>query len=94
MSSPGSDVLALGCGHFYCKDCWVYYLDELLSRGLECIEATCIDPTCNFIVDENVYKSVLDPKSFAQYEKLVSHSYVVYNPRVCHSIIYFCAYIY
>lgn len=82
MEYDGSEVLALACGHFYCVNCWAYYLETQINEGPFCIFTTCIDPKCNYIVPEEVFSKVLSPEVNSNYLGYMEKSSIIYNPLV------------
>lgn len=43
---PLSEASALGCGHWFCNDCWTGFLLSQINGGPECIYATCPGYSC------------------------------------------------
>jgi len=42
-----TDVVALGCKHFFCVDCWMPYLHLKIEEGPQCITTTCPQHGCH-----------------------------------------------
>ncbi|EGD74048.1 ariadne protein [Salpingoeca rosetta] len=59
------ELLQIGCGHGFCHECWVAYLEEkILSQGKQSIE--CPEYNCNILVDESTVTSLLKGPAHAE----------------------------
>ncbi|VDD83706.1 unnamed protein product [Mesocestoides corti] len=87
VSSPPSEMLGLGCGHFFCRPCWLSYLqckimDENQGSRLACPAYQCE----NLIADESVTDLLLTStqeihrqRVYRRFQKLVVNSFVLQN---------------
>ena len=55
---PGSDLIALKCGHWFCRDCWSQYLQSKIDDGPSCVTTHCPYPKCQLAVDELLFQEV------------------------------------
>eukprot|EP00957_Ditylum_brightwellii_P192000 14616668-Ditylum_brightwellii.AAC.1 len=46
------DMIAMPCGHEYCRDCWRGFINNMLKEGTECLNYTCPRVGCNEKVTE------------------------------------------
>eukprot|EP00948_MAST-09A_sp_MAST-9A-sp1_P000038 g38.t1 len=56
-----TECYALGCGHYFCLDCWKQYLTQAIRSGPRCVSATCPKCECDARVDDKVYRDILLP---------------------------------
>jgi len=50
------------CTHTFCTDCWVNYLMEQLRKGVEGIDAPCMQAGCNVRVGHSQFLRLLEGK--------------------------------
>ncbi|OQS02209.1 hypothetical protein THRCLA_05392 [Thraustotheca clavata] len=74
-----SELVALGCKHFFCHECWVFYLQHKISEGPLCITTTCPEHGCKERVSDAIFKKLLPPAEYAKYDKYVLRSFVDIN---------------
>ncbi|KAF0699866.1 Aste57867_9576 [Aphanomyces stellatus] len=77
-----SQLVALGCKHFFCVDCWVPYLQIKIAEGPACITTTCPQHGCNERVSDLIFQKLLPKENFAKYEKYLLRSFVDINKTV------------
>lgn len=53
---------SLGCKHQFCTHCWQEYLMEELQKGVDGIEASCMQAGCNCKVPHSVFLNMLEGK--------------------------------
>ncbi|KAI1288003.1 E3 ubiquitin-protein ligase ariadne-1 [Halotydeus destructor] len=76
------ELSGVGCGHAFCKDCWMQYLktkveDEGSDRLL------CPALNCDALVDDIVVLNLLcDQKARRKYYKLIANNFVSFNKRL------------
>jgi len=52
------DMIAMPCGHEYCRDCWRGFINNMLQEGTECLNYTCPRVGCNEkVTEEEVNKA-------------------------------------
>jgi ariadne-1 len=67
----------LGCGHYFCVDCWNAYLEvKIVEEGVSQL-IRCPQSSCSIIVDEKtVFKLLLSEEVKKKYEMFIANSYV------------------
>eukprot|EP01112_Ceratiomyxa_fruticulosa_P005515 TRINITY_DN1616_c0_g1_i1.p1 TRINITY_DN1616_c0_g1~~TRINITY_DN1616_c0_g1_i1.p1 ORF type:complete len:552 (-),score=106.20 TRINITY_DN1616_c0_g1_i1:106-1665(-) len=79
---PINETISLSCAHRYCLDCWKNYLSlKVQDEGSHCVWTKCPSPGCNVLVDETVFKKVLDPVAFGRYSAFLVKTFVDNNPH-------------
>eukprot|EP00670_Eutreptiella_braarudii_P010211 CAMPEP_0174311368 /NCGR_PEP_ID=MMETSP0810-20121108/3671_1 /TAXON_ID=73025 ORGANISM="Eutreptiella gymnastica-like, Strain CCMP1594" /NCGR_SAMPLE_ID=MMETSP0810 /ASSEMBLY_ACC=CAM_ASM_000659 /LENGTH=499 /DNA_ID=CAMNT_0015419593 /DNA_START=109 /DNA_END=1605 /DNA_ORIENTATION=- len=79
---PGSDLIALKCGHWFCRDCWSQYLQSKIDDGPSCVTTHCPYPKCQLAVDELLFQEVLPEKPLSKYRQYILRSFVEDNPYI------------
>lgn len=69
----------LKCGHFFCGDCWVAYLENKLEDVLTCISSTCPQEGCNYVIPENVFKIFIKGPRIKEFEKVIYKNFTDNN---------------
>ena len=79
-------LIALKCKHYFCTDCWEYYLTEKSEELLTCLQSSCPSKGCNLIVPERMfYKYISSTKYINLYTKAVLKNYTENNKfmKIC-----------
>lgn len=89
-SKPGiSKGFALCCNHWFCKPCYVEYLQRKISDGPSCTKTTCPQYKCPEVVTNSVFKSllhglnVIDPEQSTEEIMMISSA-----SGICKSVKY------
>lgn len=77
-----SPLIGLGCGHLFCRKCWITYLStKIIEDGQSSI--TCAALECNMLVDDQtILTLVTDRQVKLVYQKLITNSYVGCNKQM------------
>lgn len=75
-------LLAMPCGHSFCKDCWKDFCNAALSEGPLVVSTTCPQAGCTEVVtDEEMRKSLGEGSpEFSKYQAFQLRSFVESNP--------------
>ena len=78
-------LFQMGCGHPFCKECWVQYLEEnISSHGKEKI--TCPEYKCDIVVDEftieDLLKAAGQEETLARFYQRVADAIVQRRPTL------------
>lgn len=77
------ELMALGCGHAFCRNCWVMYLSTRIMAEGQSGRITCAALHCTMLVDDQtVLPLVSDPKVKLRYQQLITNSYVECNKQM------------
>ena len=77
-----NDVFGMSCGHDdFCKECWMHYLQEALSRGPACVYTTCPNASCQEVVTQ-VEIHELAPSLEPKFHQFQLKSFVESNPMM------------
>ena len=52
-------MLGLGCGHFYCRTCWLSYLQSMILDENQVNRLTCPAYQCDWLIDDDSVGSLL-----------------------------------
>lgn len=78
-----SQLIALICGHAFCRNCWSMYLSTKILEEGQSGRITCPAHECNVLVDDQtVLPLVTDPKVKLRYQQLITNSYVECNKQM------------
>lgn len=78
-----NQLTGLGCGHVFCRNCWVMYLSTKIMEEGQSGRITCAAHDCNMLVDDQtVLPLVTDPKVKLRYQQLITNSYVECNKQM------------
>lgn len=78
-----SHLAGLGCGHLYCKDCWINYLTTKIMDDGQPGKISCAAHNCEAIMDDQLVLPLLqDPKVRLRYQQLITNSYVECNQNL------------
>lgn len=76
-------MIGLGCGHMFCKCCWVMYLSTKIMEDGQSGRITCAAHDCEVLVDDQtVLPLITDPKVKLRYQQLITNSYVECNKKM------------
>jgi ariadne-1 len=56
---PPQRMFALGCQHYYCRDCYTKYLISSITNGPSCVLTKCVSPRCKEICTYSMIKQLL-----------------------------------
>jgi ariadne-1 len=78
MIVPSPMLTGLECGHRFCTQCWVEYLNtKIMQEGLG-QTISCAAHRCDILVDDaTVMRLVRDSKVKLKYQRLITNSFVV-----------------
>lgn len=75
--------LGLGCGHSFCKECWVQYLSTKIMEEGQSGRILCPASDCNVLIDDQaVLPIVTDNRVRFRYQQLITNSYVECNKHM------------
>ncbi|RHY58528.1 hypothetical protein DYB38_008783, partial [Aphanomyces astaci] len=77
-----SQLVALGCKHFFCVDCWVPYLQIKIQEGPGCITTTCPQHGCSERVSDSIFQKLLPKKDYMRFQEYLLRSFVDINKTV------------
>lgn len=76
-------LTGLGCGHLYCKDCWINYLTTKIMDDGQPGRIACAAHNCEVIMDDQlVLPLISDAKVRLRYQQLITNSYVECNQNL------------
>lgn len=70
-----SEMLAMPCGHEFCKGCWAQQIKTKIGDGPSCIQSTCPADKCNEIVTE-VEVQLVAPDLLPKYQNYQLRNFV------------------
>ena len=73
---PKSQSIGLGCEHFFCKECYTNYLENVKADGPSCITSRCPMPKCTQIVPGSYFHALLNPEDAERYDEYVLRNFV------------------
>jgi ariadne-1 len=68
----GQPMIAMPCGHEFCRDCWRDFCDNAISEGPSCIRKSCPEAKC---------KEVMTEDEVEQAAPHLLHTYATYQLR-------------
>lgn len=81
--TDSSQLIGLGCGHVFCRHCWVMYLSTKIMEEGQSGRITCAAFDCNMLVDDQtVLPLVADRRVKLRYQQLITNSYVECNRQM------------
>ncbi len=77
------EMVAIACGHQFCKSCWVAYLTtKIMEEGVG-PSISCADHQCDILVDdETVLELITDKAVIRRYKQLITNNFVECNRLV------------
>lgn len=72
------DMMAMPCGHEFCKGCWVGYIQSKMDDGPSCILATCPHVGCKEVITEEEVGHVA-PSLLPKFESYQLRNFVEVN---------------
>ena len=85
--ADSGNMLAMPCGHAFCRDCWSDFCISAVSDGPVCVQKTCPQFKCTEVVTEEEMKNALRESSptFKKYLSFQLRSFVDSSPlaRCC-----------
>ncbi|ORX40624.1 hypothetical protein BD324DRAFT_640543 [Kockovaella imperatae] len=75
-ASLSTKTLALGCGHRFCRDCWVEYVVGKIRTDGESAKIQCMENGCHRIVKGSLIDQLVDPDTSQRYRKLLNEAFV------------------
>lgn len=73
-------MIAMPCGHAFCKDCWHDFAVNAVDEGPVCVQLTCPQAGCTEKVTEDEIKLVVPPDVLAKYTEYQLRNFVESNP--------------
>ncbi|EWM22465.1 ariadne-like ubiquitin ligase [Nannochloropsis gaditana] len=73
---PAEALVALGCGHFFCRGCFTQYLVSKVEEGMGCPLTRCPEYRCPEMVTENFFRVLVPPATLAAYLRYSLKSFV------------------
>jgi len=74
---PAKDCISLGCGHWFCTECFQDYLvNEVKTKGEKCCLARCPAAKCPVAVTDDVVKKHLEQPYLGRYREFRRRHYV------------------
>lgn len=73
---PAEALVALGCGHFFCRGCFTQYLVSKVEEGMGCPLTRCPEYRCPEMVTENFFRVLVPPATLATYLRYSLKSFV------------------
>eukprot|EP00624_Nannochloropsis_granulata_P000194 evm.model.NODE_10712_length_6203_cov_15.285185.1 len=73
---PASELVAVGCGHYFCRACYTQYLSSKVSEGIGCPLTRCPEYKCPEVVTENIFRALVPPPVLATYLRYNLKSFV------------------
>ena len=70
-----SEMLAMPCGHEFCRDCWGQFVDFMLEGGPSCVRTNCPQANCREAVTEEEVAEVR-PNLLSKFESYQLRSFV------------------
>ncbi|KAH9402852.1 E3 ubiquitin-protein ligase arih1 [Tyrophagus putrescentiae] len=83
LDYPELEMVAITCGHQFCKSCWVAYLTtKIMEEGVG-PSISCADHQCDILVDdETVLELITDKAVIRRYKQLITNNFVECNRLV------------
>ena len=77
------DFLSLGCGHYYCRNCWVHFMTTKIVGDSEVFKLTCMDPNCDVHIPPSCLSEITNtcPEVYDKYRSFLSIKVVQENPK-------------
>ncbi|KAL3519132.1 hypothetical protein ACH5RR_021721 [Cinchona calisaya] len=69
-------VLAVACGHLFCKICWKSYIRISINDGRSCLLLKCPQQSCGTVVDQDMINSLASKKEKKKFENYIVRTYV------------------
>lgn len=94
------DANALGCGHWFCNDCWAGFVKAEVAKGPDCIYSVCMgynctkkkckhEPQdnckCQSLLPTSFFRHYLSPDLRVNYDKWMRKAFIENNKQ-----LYFC----
>lgn len=70
----------LNCGHCFCIDCFLAYINESIKEGPSCINKTCPNSLCKQNIGPSLFRKYLyeaNKKNFEKYERFLVDNFVL-----------------
>mmetsp|Transcript_91143 Transcript_91143/g.162255 ORF Transcript_91143/g.162255 Transcript_91143/m.162255 type:complete len:535 (-) Transcript_91143:198-1802(-) len=81
MSAIG-DLIALGCGHGFCADCWTGYLNSQVDDGKSSVQTRCPQHKCFRHVPTSFFARFCNEERLKRYQEWCLRTYVDSNASV------------
>ncbi len=81
---PKRDMLSLKCGHKSCQQCWIDYMEDEISKGIQCVTSKCPYHGCVEAIPEDFFDRIMKsrPKSLNRYKEYLLKAFVDYNKLI------------
>ncbi|CAN8247654.1 unnamed protein product [Cochlearia groenlandica] len=70
------EIVTVSCGHYYCNTCWIGYITTKINDGPGCLVVKCPDPSCSFVVGQDLIEKVVTQEDKEKYYRYFLRSYV------------------
>lgn len=74
-------ILALGCGHSYCSNCWSTYLHTKIHDEGE-VAVRCMDEDCQIQANDDFVGRAASQSDSSRYMELLMRDYVANTPAI------------
>ncbi|KAG9508821.1 E3 ubiquitin-protein ligase ARIH1 [Fragariocoptes setiger] len=80
IDHPRNKIYGLGCGHRFCRECWINYLTTKIMEEGQSGRIFCAAHNCDILVDDQtVMVLITDLKVKLRYQHLITNSFVECN---------------
>eukprot|EP00567_Pseudictyota_dubia_P002301 CAMPEP_0197467328 /NCGR_PEP_ID=MMETSP1175-20131217/65512_1 /TAXON_ID=1003142 /ORGANISM="Triceratium dubium, Strain CCMP147" /LENGTH=888 /DNA_ID=CAMNT_0043003397 /DNA_START=303 /DNA_END=2969 /DNA_ORIENTATION=+ len=77
------NMLALECGHSFCKNCWHGFVEQIVGGNHQTVmSATCPAQQCRALVDRRIIQAIGDPNFLPRFDQHQLDSFVQGNRRM------------
>jgi ariadne-1 len=73
---------SLGCGHYFCEECWRGYMHNQVNDGKAAVHARCPQHKCRLVVPAQLFMCLCDEARQNKYKEWYLRTYVDDNPSV------------
>jgi ariadne-1 len=70
------DLLAIACGHQFCRNCYASYIASKVEEGPSCVHMTCPMFRCKRIVPQSILSNVADPIVAKKYRMFLTRNFI------------------
>ena len=64
------EMYAIGCHHFFCKDCWAQYIVSKI-REAECLSLRCMEASCCRPMSRDVVERLITSEELRSYDRFI-----------------------
>ncbi|PHT59423.1 putative E3 ubiquitin-protein ligase ARI7 [Capsicum baccatum] len=80
--SSSDGILASGCGHPFCVECWQGYICNSIADGPGCLNLRCPEPSCKVAVTQDMIDKLTSDDDKNKYYGFLFRSYVEENRKI------------